>query len=528
VVQEVLPPASVGRLPAAGAPAGDEPGAARRRRGRVLVFVVAYRAENFIVSVFERVPKELFDDERFHFLVIDDASPDDRGVELLREWVRAREIGNVTVTRNPVNQGYGGNQKLGYRQAIDAGFDFVILLHGDGQYAPELLPRFVEIWERSGADVVLGSRMGDLRSARAGGMPVYKMAGNRLLTTIQNRLIGLSLSEYHTGYRGYSTRFLRQVPFEIDTNDFHFDTEILLQAAHVGARIEEFDIPTHYGDEDCHVDGIDYSRNVLRETLRWRLHRMGMLCSLKYRDLAHHGPPVDGIYSAHAMALDVVREARPRRVLDVGCGGASLARRLEELGVEVTGLDRREPPPGSMSHFRPVDLDRPLPVDAFDYDLVLLLDVLEELDDPERFLLGLRNSSRALRPGAEGPLVVVATPNVAFVTNRIALLFGRFNYADRGILDIAHKRLFNRVSLRRMLRDCGYRIEAIRPVPVPGSTVIGGRFGRVLERVSGWLARLWPSAFAFQFLVTCRPLPGVEQVLGDRERLAPASVRAES
>ena len=117
--------------------------------------------------------------------------------------------------------------------------------------------------------------------------------------------------------------------------------------------------------------------------------------------------------------------------------------------------------------------------------------------------------------------MVVATPNVAFITNRLALLFGRFNYTDRGILDIEHKRLFNRVSLRRTLRDCGYRIEKILPVPVPWQAVIGGRLGRWLEKGSLLLARIWPTAFAFQFLVTCRPMPGVEQVLGAREPLAP-------
>jgi hypothetical protein len=117
--------------------------------------------------------------------------------------------------------------------------------------------------------------------------------------------------------------------------------------------------------------------------------------------------------------------------------------------------------------------------------------------------------------------VVVATPNVAFITNRLALLLGRFNYTDRGILDIEHSRLFNRVSLRRTLRDCGYRIEKNLPVPVPWEAVIGGRSGRWLEKASRILARIWPSAFAFQFLVTCRPMPGVEQVLGARERLAP-------
>jgi glycosyltransferase involved in cell wall biosynthesis len=500
---------------------GPQFGAQRRREiGRVLVFVVAYRAERHIESVFERVPKELLNNDRVHFLVIDDAGGD-ATAEVLQRWVDARGIRNVSVSRNPVNQGYGGNQKLGYRRALEAGFDLTILLHGDGQYAPELLPAFIEVWDRTGADVILGSRMGSLRSARAGGMPLYKIVGNRILTIIQNYLTGLDLCEYHTGFRAYSSDFLRKVPFEINTNDFHFDTEILLQAVNVGAKIEEFDIPTHYGDEECHVQGVQYGTNVLRETLRYRLHRMGMLCSLKFRDLQRRPQnyPENGPYSAHVMALDIVREAAPRRLLDVGCGDGEVGRRCRELGIEVTAVDRFAPQPGAVDHFERVDLAEPLPLDAFEYDVVLLLDVLEELQDPERLLLEMRNRSHALRPGSEAPLVLVATPNVAFITNRLALLSGRFNYTDRGILDIEHKRLFNRVALRRMLRDCGYEIERILPVPVPWNAVIGGRLGRWLERGSGLLARLWPSAFAFQFLATCRPLPGVEQVLGARERL---------
>jgi len=492
----------------------------QREAGRVLIFVVAYRHEQLIEALFERVPGQLFNNDRIQFLVIDDAGGD-ATAEVLQRWVEARDIHNVSVARNPVNQRYGGNQKLGYRYALGAGFDLTILLHGDGQYAPELLPQFIEAWERTGAAVILGSRMGSLRSARAGGMPLHKLAANRILTIIQNYLTGLDLSEYHTGYRAYSSEFLRRVPFEINTNEFHFDTDILLQAANIGADIQEFDIPTHYGDEECHVDSLRYGVDLLRETLRYRLHRMGMLCSLKFRDLergsSHY--TVRGMDTAHLAALEVVGEAAPARIVDLGCGRGIVARRCRDMGIQVKGVDLDEPEPEAVDHFERADLTEPLPFDAFDCDLVLLLDVLEELSSPEQLLLDLRNRSRALRPGEKAPLVVVATPNVAFIANRIALLFGRFNYSDRGILDIQHRRLFNRVSLRRTLRDCGYTLERMIPVPVPWEAVIGGRLGRWLQTASGIPARIWPSAFAFQFLATCRPEPGVEQTLGTREQL---------
>src|SRR2546423_8964405 len=139
-------------------------------RGKVLVFIVAYGAEKLIASTLDRIPKELFNSARIHFLVIDDASSD-RTTDVAARWFSQTQSSNVTVLRNPINQGYGGNQKLGYRLAIEWGFDFVILLHGDGQYAPELLPEFIRLWDETRSDVVLGSRMKSLVSARKGGMP---------------------------------------------------------------------------------------------------------------------------------------------------------------------------------------------------------------------------------------------------------------------------------------------------------------------------------------------------------------------
>lgn len=487
--------------------------------GRVLVFIVAYEAERHIASVFDRVPKELYSDPRIHFLVIDDASGD-QGASVARRWVEEHDVTNVTILRNPVNQGYGGNQKLGYRIGVDAGFDFVILLHGDGQYAPELLPKFIETWQQTNADVVLGSRMQDLRSAREGGMPWYKMIGNRTLTTIQNALTGLRLSEYHTGYRGYSTRFLRRVPFESNTNVFHFDTQILLQAVHVKAKIVEFAIPTHYGDEICRVDGMRYAKDVLASTAQFKMHQMGMLCALRYRNLEpmRYKDKTFMLYSSHALALETIAEEKPKTLLDIGCGPGFIARRCEQMGVRVTGLDAYPPLPDMMSAFKRVDLEvEEFPEDAFQYDMVLLLDVIEHLEDPEKFLIGLRNRSTTLEPGRKAPLMVISTPNIAFFALRLNLMLGRFNYAERGILDITHKRLFTRRALVQTIRDCGYTVERVRAAAVPFQTVVGGKFGWLAGKIAGFFARVWPTMFGFQFIVSCRPLPGVRQLLTQSE-----------
>lgn len=515
---------------------------------KFLVYVVTYEAEQHLFDLFERIPYELFNRSGFHFLVSDDASSDN-GPVVLKEWLEAHEIHNVTILKNRVNQGYGGNQKIGFRVAVDNGYSCLILLHGDGQYSPELLPEFARVWSESEPDVILGSRMHSVKSAREGGMPYYKLLGNRILTTYQNRMTGWELSEYHTGYRAYATKFLANVPFEINTNDFHFDTEILLQAAHVNARVEEINIPTFYGDEVCRVSGFKYAWNVFTATMQYKMHQLGMLCSLKLRNLStgRYRDKTQAGYSSHALALQLLKQREAKRVLDIGCGPGHIAARCEQAGMQVTGIDCAAPLPGSMTDFHIANLEvDELPVSISNYDNVLLMDVIEHLADPEAFLLGIRNQAHdrlpeaAERAASEAgsveidsqfnsnsdaeqsdnaeqqpslPVFIISTPNIAFAAVRINLLLGRFNYAERGILDITHKRLFTRKSLLQMLRDCGYEIERVRGVGVPFAAVMPGRTGKYLGWIANLFAKIWPSLFAFQLLVECRPRPGVKDVL---------------
>src|SRR5262249_49776715 len=146
--------------------------------------------------------------------VIDDSSTDDtvdRAVNI--KWAVGKSL--LRVFKTPYNQGYGGNQRLGYLYAIEQGFDIIVLLHGDGQYAPESLPEILAEYSRArGADAVYGSRFLSRGGALRGRMPLYKYVGNRILTAIQNRLVGANLSEWHSGYRSYRTAALKKVPFQ--------------------------------------------------------------------------------------------------------------------------------------------------------------------------------------------------------------------------------------------------------------------------------------------------------------------------
>jgi 2-polyprenyl-3-methyl-5-hydroxy-6-metoxy-1,4-benzoquinol methylase len=253
--------------------------------------------------------------------------------------------------------------------------------------------------------------------------------------------------------------------------------------------------------------------------VQFKLHQMGMLCSLKYRGLGDDRYPdkTGMVYSSHRVALDVVRELAPRSVLDLGSGRGYVARECERLGADVTGVDIAPPPGGSPRTFITHDLDEPkLPVDPFAFDVVLLLDVIEHLSNPEDFLVEMRNAASTLR--ATPSRLVLSTPNVAFASLRASLLLGRFNYAERGILDTTHKRLFTRDSLLSMLADCGYDVERVLPIGVPFEAVVGGPIGRSLARRCDALARRWPTLFAFQFMVLATPSPGIRQLLADTPR----------
>src|SRR5881275_3176371 len=308
---------------------------------RVLIFIVAYNAARTIEEVLNRIPSSLHS-SAVEVLIIDDSSADDTFVEGLR-FQHQRPPFQITVLRTSENQGYGGNQKLGYRYAIDHGFDVVALLHGDGQYAPEKLPELLDPLLRGEADAVFGSRMIDKRAARNGGMPLYKWIGNQILTGFQNRMLWTELSEFHSGYRLYSTAALAQIPFEKNTNDFHFDTEIIIQLVLKKFRISELPIPTYYGDEICHVNGLKYAWDVFKTMLRARFHEMNLLFDRKFDVL----PPEEnydlklGYASSHTAAIEAARPGN--RLLDIGCGQGLVARELAAKGCHVTGMDQYIP-----------------------------------------------------------------------------------------------------------------------------------------------------------------------------------------
>jgi glycosyltransferase involved in cell wall biosynthesis len=477
-----------------------------------LIFIVAYSAEHHIESVFARIPYDRLTPSS-ELLLIDDASPDK--TFSAAQQAAAKSPIRCTLLKNPVNLGYGGNQKLGYEYAIREGFESVVLIHGDGQYAPELIPEMLgPITDGEGADVVLGSRMMHKHDAIKGGMPLYKWIGNQVLTWLENRILGTNLSEFHTGLRAYRVSLLGELPFGLNSNDFHFDTDILIQCHRRGARFHEIPIPTRYGDEVCHVDGWKYFFDCLRSCMRdWMTQKgifycrrfdVGPAATLNPSSLAVQGSPQRKVF-----------EIIPKNstVLDLGGGNGWLADELaSEKGCKVTIVDasfRKEP---RLRHPTvTMDLNRDAPTGLGLFDTVLVLDILEHF--PRARQTRLLDALREEQTGETR--FIISAPNTAFFPLRLVFLFfGHLNYGRRGILDDTHAFLFTRKTFTELLADCGFRIRCWHFTPPPFELALRqGYFTRILTRLHTMLACMWPSMFAYQMIAECEALPTVKNLL---------------
>jgi glycosyltransferase involved in cell wall biosynthesis len=486
----------------------------RDRKPRLMVFVIAYYAEETLRLVLERIPRSIFSDYDCEVLVVDDASGD-RTAEIGLAYRTAHPEIAMTVLRNQYNQGYGGNQKVGYAFAIREGFDFVAMIHGDGQYAPEELPALVAPLREGRADAVFGSRMMTGFTALKGGMPLYKFVGNRILSTIQNALLHTRLSEFHSGYRAYRVASLRQLPFQYNSNAFHFDTEIIIQLVTAGYRIVEIPIPTYYGNEICRVDGIRYAKDVLVTTIASRFHRMNFFYDRKF-DVAREGNTYYalklGYRSSHTLALNAVPPGA--RVLDIGCGPGQFAELLRAKGATVDGADQFAPSnPSAFGRFFLWREGETLEADLHNYDVVLLLDIVEHLNNPEAFLDQLRRNARSTD---RRPQFVVTTGNVVFSVVRLQALLGNFNYGKRGILDLTHTRLYTFTTIRRLFEDCGFIVEEIRGIPAPFPEALGpGRLSRLLVSINSALIALSRGLFSYQIFLRAVPTATVDALLDD-------------
>lgn len=231
---------------------------------KVIVVLPAYNAERTLMQTYEEIPKDIVDD----MILVDDGSLDNT-VEI------SKKLGIQTII-HPSNKGYGANQKTCYQEALKKNPDMIIMLHPDYQYSPKLILAMASMISSGLYDVVLASRILG-RGALRGGMPLYKYISNRVLTMIENYMLGYKLTEYHTGYRAYSSEVLKNIPFMKNSDDFVFDNEILAQIIYFKYRIAEISCPTKYFPEASSINfsrSVKYGFGVLATGLKFLIHKM--------------------------------------------------------------------------------------------------------------------------------------------------------------------------------------------------------------------------------------------------------------
>lgn len=237
----------------------------RPRPGKTIAVMPAYNAARTLEQTIADIPPGSVDE----VLVVDDCSRDNT-VET------AQKLG-LTVIRHEKNTGYGGNQKTCYRYALDAGADYIVMIHPDYQYDSRVIPAAIDFIRLGICDVVLGSRIRTRREALRGGMPIWKYISNRCLTLTENIALGQNLGDFHSGFRAYHRSVLETIPWQINSNDFVFDSQFLAQAVHFGFKIGDIPVPVRYFDEASSINfrrSTVYGIRTLEVLMRLWLHRL--------------------------------------------------------------------------------------------------------------------------------------------------------------------------------------------------------------------------------------------------------------
>ena len=253
-------------------------------RGRTVIVMPAYNAANTLERIVADIPEGIWDE----ILVVDDASRDSTREIALRL--------PVTLIEHPENRGYGGNQKTCYREALERGADFVVMLHPDYQYDARVIPAALNILRLRVCDVVLGNRIRTRAEALAGGMPWVKYLANRGLTFLENIASGQNLGEWHSGFRAYRREVLETLPFEVNSDDFVFDSQFLVQSVHFGFKVGDIPIPVRYFDEASSISLVSSTKYAFQTAgvfARWFAHRSGLWKSRLFERPAGEGSQSD-------------------------------------------------------------------------------------------------------------------------------------------------------------------------------------------------------------------------------------------
>ena len=266
-------------------PAVDRTQPVTSDRGRTIVVMPAYNAAATLRQTVSDIPADTVDE----IILVDDCSGDDT-VEV------ARDLG-LTVIQHERNLGYGGNQKTCYARALEAGAEFVVMIHPDYQYDSRVIPVAIEILRLGICDCVLGSRIRSRQETLAGGMPLYKYLANRGLTIVENMTLGQNLGDFHSGFRAYRRSVLETIPFQNNSNDFVFDSQFLAQVVHFGFKLGDIPVPVRYFEKASSINfrrSVNYGLRTLGVLAEFWLHRLGICRSKRFHADSHPAEPSNG------------------------------------------------------------------------------------------------------------------------------------------------------------------------------------------------------------------------------------------
>ena len=407
---------------------------------------------------------------------------------------------NLDVLALAGNPGYGALQKAAFEHALRIGLDLVIVVPAGAPLATGVLQTMLAPFADVGVAAVFGSRLLP-GGGVSGRMPLLRGLANRVVSGIQRRQLRSAITDYHSGFRAYRTAALARLPFRHNGDSLQFDTELAIQLQWKGDRVVEVAVPRHSGGRVRGFAALRYAWQSIATVLRARANRVYLVYHPKFD--VDDGTDYSFKEAATSVHQAVLRRDWPKgsSVLELGAGHGGVARALHARGTPMVAVDFARPDEEFPFPYLQHDLDQPFAERVCaelgrQVDCVVALDVIEHLTRPE---LGLREIRKVLVPGGR---LVASTGNIAFWAIRLMLVFGQFNYGKKGILDRTHTRLFSVRSFRRTIEGEGFRVRSIKGFGPPIEDMIGKSWPlRALDRVAAWLARVWPSMFAYQFLV---------------------------
>jgi 2-polyprenyl-3-methyl-5-hydroxy-6-metoxy-1,4-benzoquinol methylase len=404
-------------------------------------------------------------------------------------------------------QGTGANQKVGFRYALEKGFDAVAVVPINRLGALKHLDGMLSALEaNNGIDGVLGAP--------------YSGPVSGILSLLQNVLAGTCLKGWHSGIRLYRTRLFKEIAFDLNASDETFDAEVLLQMLYHGHAFKIVRLPMMQGCPSA-------VWKSFKAALKYRLQKYHLFYDVRYHPevLANTPAAVPSVYKEKPesqspytiVASDEKLVPSGARVLDVGCAAGYLGGRLSSSrNCRVTGIDMlpKERVRDGMEAYYQLDVEADRSrfltiVREGNFDVVLALDIVEHMANPELFLWSLSKAA-AGKPFK----LIVSTGNVAFITVRLMLLLGHFNYGQKGILDVTHKRLFSYHTFKNLLEQTGFNVLEERYCPLPFAELgLPKGLAKFLEGINLLLIKLRPRLFSYQVMFAASPLVSPQSAL---------------